>query len=65
MVDDEGNIAYATPVRVVGYVVIAFDLQALVNVTSNVKSTEPAPADNPATTKLYFKVTDVPCKVVS
>ena len=62
MVDDEGNIAYAIPARV--DVNIALDLHALVNVTVKMMSTEPSTADDRASTKLYFKVTDVPCKAV-
>ena len=49
----------------VGDVVITLDLHALVNVTVNMTSTEPEPADDRASKKLYFKFTDVPCKVVS
>ena len=49
----------------VGDVVITLDLHALVNVTVNMTSTNPAPADDNASKKLYFKFTDVPCKVVS
>ena len=41
VVDDEGRIKYAIPGKVVGDVVIVFDLHALVNVTVNVTSTDP------------------------
>ena len=37
----------------------------LVNVTVNITSTEPAPAEDRASKKLYFKFTEVSCKVVS
>ena len=47
-----------------GNVVITLDLHALVNVTVNMTSTEPEPADDRASKKLYFKITDVPCKAV-
>ena len=63
IVDDEGNIVYAIPVIL--DVDIVLDLHALVNVTVNMTSTEPAPADDRMSTKRYFKVIDVPCKLVS
>ena len=64
MICEEGRIEYAISGKVAGDTIITLDLHALVNVTVNVTSTEPAPADERASTKLYFKITKVPCRFV-
>ena len=60
-----GRIEYAIADNEDGDGVIALTAHALVSVTVNYTSTEPAAAVDKVSIKLYLKLKEVPCKVVS
>ena len=65
VVVDVGRIEYAIAANEAGDGVIAFTAHALVSVTVNCTSTEPAVAVDEGSKKLYLKLKEVPWKVVS